>query len=110
MTPLIIPMQSLSSFIQSVSLDGNEYKLSFYWNTRGSAWFMDIADALGNAILSGVKLIISFPLLMQYNNPALPPGDFIVWDNNPNAMYVEAGRNDFTDDRNLQLIYMSVSS
>ena len=106
MTIVTIPLRDDSVFDESVTLDGNEYKLHFYWNQRGQSWFMDISDANGNALVSGIFLAISLPLTMQYKHiDGMPQGDFLVRDDNPKNMSIEAGRHDFTQGRNLQLIY-----
>ena len=106
MSYVSIPMSDSAEFAESVTLDGNEYKLHFYWNARGQFWNMDIADANNNALVSGIRLIIAFPLLIQHTESGLPPGQFIILDANQKTQFVEPGRYDFTNGR-LQLIYWS---
>ena len=96
-----------ASFTESVTLGDNEYQLSFVWNTRGEFWSMDIADANGNALLSGVRLVISYPLNTQHPGTGLPPGVFFVNDPNPDTDQIEPGRHDFTSERNLELRYIA---
>lgn len=107
MSYVAIPMFDLADFSESVTLDGNEYKLHFYWNTRGAFWSMDIADANSVPLVSGVKLIMDFPLLIQHTEDGLPEGIFLIQDTNPNTQYVEPGRGDFVGGRNLELMYWS---
>lgn len=102
-----IPMSSESSFTESVTLDGNEYILSFKWNTRGAFWSMDIADANSSALVSGIRLAVSFPLNIQHPQLGMPIGIFIVYDSNPQTANIEPGRDDFTSGRKLQLLYWS---
>lgn len=109
MAQLSIPMQSYSEFSEAITLDGNLYNLHFYWNNRGSFWTMDISDANNNPLISGIRLIIGFPMTLQNAEESIPPGQFIIVDPNVSAQYVEPGRNDFTGDRNLQLIYVSAT-
>lgn len=107
MSLVTITMYDTASFSESVTLDGNEYRLRFYWNTRGQFWSMDIADANNNPLVSGVKLIANFPLLIQHTEEGLPPGDFFIVDPSSKTQYVEPGRWDFTSGRNLSLTYWS---
>ena len=108
MSQVTIPMIDSAEFSESVTLDGNEYKLHFYWNTRGAFWSMDIADASSNSLVVGVRLIISYPMLLQHTEIGLPPGQFLIIDTNINTQYQEPGRSDFlSTGRNLQLVYWS---
>jgi hypothetical protein len=107
MSQVTIPMFDVADFSEKVTLDGGIYGLRFYWNTRGAFWSMDISDANANPIVSGVKLIINFPMLLQYRTSALPPGFFVIMDLNLKTQYQEPGRFDFVSGRNLQLCYMS---
>jgi hypothetical protein len=107
MTPVTIPFQPVSAFSESVTLDRNEYTLSFYWNTRGEFWSMNIADANGATIITGIRLVINYPLRLQHPQLALPPGEFVVVD--PSGSNEEPGRDDFTGNRNLELQYLGVA-
>jgi hypothetical protein len=107
MSQVTIPMDNVADFFEKVTLDGGIYGFRFYWNARGAFWSMDISDANANLIVSGVKLIINFPMLLQYHNSALPPGHFVIMDLNPKTQYQEPGRFDFVSGRNLQLCYFS---
>lgn len=52
----------------------------FYVRRRG-AWYFHMDDAQGNRLLSGVKLVSTFPLLRQYQaNSSLPPGVLMLMD------------------------------
>ena len=109
MSQVTIPMSDLAEFSQSVTLDGNEYRLHFYWNGRGSFWGMDISDANGVPLLSGIRLIINFPMLLQHKESGLPPGQFLIVDSNLKTQNDEPGRNDFTIGRKLNLVYWSAA-
>ncbi len=50
----------------NVALNGTSYKLRVVWNVASSCWVLDIADALGNAILVGLPLATGANLLDQY--------------------------------------------
>ncbi len=109
MSQVVIPMSDYPAFTQNVVLDGNTYRFSFSWNGRGEFWSMDIADANNIPLLSGIRLVILFPLLAQHKEDGLPAGQIFVLDTNPNTAFIEPGRHDFTSGRKLQLIYWSNS-
>ena len=58
----------------SVELGGVSYALTFRWNDRLEQWCLDVADGDGNALASGVRVVVGVPLLQRFRNPALPTG------------------------------------
>ncbi|HMD69641.1 MAG TPA: hypothetical protein VKF42_12225 [Chitinivibrionales bacterium] len=104
---VIVPLFSNAHFTQIVVLDDTQYQLAFHWNGRGGFWSMDISDGLGNLLIAGIRLVIWYPLTLQYNIAGLPGGSFMLIDNSIETWTKEAGRNDFTDARQLELVYMS---
>lgn len=70
----------LPDFTIRITLDGKPYQLRMRYNTRMDRWFLDIGDAQGNPILSGVELLIYRHLLTQYPTVGAPPGDLFVTD------------------------------
>lgn len=110
MSQVTIPMLDYAEFSEAVTLDGNLYNLHFYWNTRGDFWTMDIADANNNPLVSGIRLIISYPMILQHTEIGLPPGQFLIVDPNQKTQYQEPGREDFLPSgRNLSLVYWGMS-
>lgn len=103
---ITLPMFDTAYFKYSTVLTENEYLLNFKWNTRYEFWTMDIYDLEETAIHLGIKLVIGYPLLSQraLKNDS-PPGDFWVIDISIDTLFVEPGRNDFVNDRGLELIY-----
>lgn len=65
---------------QRVELDGVVYTLRLLWSERGKAWHLDIADAEVVPILSGLRLVTSFPLLYRFRHLPLPPGELYFFD------------------------------
>ena len=63
-----------------IELDGRIYELGFHYNARMLRWFMSIADADGVVILSAIPLLAGPPIINRFKNPALPPGEFLVFD------------------------------
>ena len=86
---IIMPIfSSLSShFTYAISLDGTLYNFNFYWNTRDSAWYMDILDNNNNMIHASFKLVVGYALLTQWQAYAVPPGQLIIYNlaNNANT-------------------------
>ena len=80
---VIVPIFSdvSSKFQISIELDAVLHNLSFYWNSREEAWYLNILTEDNVEILGGVKLVPSYDLLKQYQaNPALPQGLLILVD------------------------------
>jgi hypothetical protein len=65
---------------QRVELDGVLYTFRFLWNARGQAWHFNLGDGDGAAILNGVRMVTSFPLLYRYHYLAVPPGELYLFD------------------------------
>lgn len=60
--PLTAQPQTFTS-----TLVGVQYQFTLAWrDTDGGGWFLDIADASGNALLSGIPLVTGVDLLAQY--------------------------------------------
>ena len=70
--PLITSPQTLS-----VSLSGQTYNLRVTWNVPGQCWLLDIADAAGTPLLTGLPLVTGANMLGQFAY-AGPPGILYV--------------------------------
>ena len=103
---VIVPLFSNAHFTQIVVIDSVQYQLAFNWNGRGGFWSMDIADGAGTLLIAGLRLVMWYPLTLQYNIDGLPTGTFFLIDNSTETWKQEAGRNDFAA-RKLELVYMS---
>jgi hypothetical protein len=83
MALITIPIPNASAdgnFFFRVTLDGNEYQIYFKYNEREDAWYLDLSDANGTVIRSGMKLVVNFPLLRTCMSSARPPGELIALD------------------------------
>lgn len=74
---------------QITQLEGVEYLLTFAWSARESCWYLDVGDQDGNPLASGVKLVVSWPLLRRFNDDRLPPGFLYCVDMTGNGMDIE---------------------
>jgi len=107
MSVVTIPMSETPAFKQETTLDGRPYILEFRWNTRGSFWTMSISDRDETVLVSDLKLVIAFPLKMRHiSDNRLPPGEFFCIDTQLSTMMNDPGRNDFIQDRKLELVYV----
>ncbi len=78
---LLLPATTTeSAFNFQVQLEGVVYDFTFHWNTRDAHWYVDIADAEGNAIASGFKVVADWPLLKGIAQGARPPGEVVAFD------------------------------
>jgi hypothetical protein len=83
MATQVIPTSNASNFGNFyfvVELDGLEYQIFLKYNDREGVWYMDLSDTKGNAIRSGVKLSVNFPVLRLAMIPERPPGEIIALD------------------------------
>lgn len=78
MSVLSIPFFSDPSWLATVTLEGISYVMQFDFNQRAYSWYMSIADADGNDIYNGVKLVTGFQLLKKCKDPRAPPGVLLV--------------------------------
>lgn len=51
----------------TITLVGVVYKFTLTWRDLAGGWFLDIADASGNALLSGIPLVTGVNLLAQHS-------------------------------------------
>jgi len=50
----------------NTTLVGVQYQFTLTWRDAAGNWFLDIADASGNPLLSGIPLVTGVNLLGQY--------------------------------------------
>lgn len=70
----------LPNYSFRINLSGTNYTFDFHYNVRMSRWILDISDASGNPILSGIALLILRDLTRQYVTLAIPPGVIFATD------------------------------
>jgi hypothetical protein len=49
-----------------IPIGGTTYGLTVKWNVPNASWIIDIADASGNPIVSGIPMVTGADLLEQY--------------------------------------------
>jgi len=72
-------------------LDGDDYRIGFFWNERADdgegAWFMSLFDVIGNPLVRSRKLVIDTDILGKYRYlPRMPQGRFdVIASENPDV-------------------------
>jgi hypothetical protein len=76
-----LPVKSdLPSYQFQVDLDGATYGFGFTWNESAEAWFMSLSDVDGNPLVTGVRVVVEFPLAARSTMDSLPPGVLLAVD------------------------------
>jgi len=104
--PQTIPLRNdLPRFSLQAVLEGTTYTLSFYWNTRLGAWFLDVLDDGGDNVLNaGLRLVADFPL-HPYRTGRVPGGLFVAVDTS--GKHEDPGLTDLG--QRTQLVYFSAA-
>lgn len=91
---LVIPTDGGGKYFDlTITLEGVDYLLTFAWSTREACYRMTITDpTTGDDLVTGVKLVSSWPLLHKYTEPRLPPGELIVQANGSNDGPAQLGQ------------------
>lgn len=95
--------QEGARFSAAYELDGITYALEFRWNDRDGAWFLQVGDANGVPLISGLKVCLGILLLGRATSKLLPPGDFMAIDTA--GRNAEAGFEDLG--RRVQILYFT---
>lgn len=75
MPTFLVPVLSNNPYFEiSVPFDGIVYILEFYWNIRAQRFFLSVFDSQNDLIISGIPIVLNFPLFYQYKNLKLPKG------------------------------------
>ena len=81
------------SFTYGITLDNVAFQFTLNWNARVNNWTLDVADAGGNAIVSGIALRLGTDLLAPHRGYSIPAGSINVFDTSGEG--VEMGRDEF---------------
>lgn len=79
MPVFIIPVSdTLTNYEFEVSLDGVIFQLRLKFNNRSQAWFMDLFDANGVALRSGIRLVSDWFPLRLFQGEGRPARDMLT--------------------------------
>lgn len=62
----------------SVTLDEVRYVFELQYNDRDSSWYLNILDANGDQIRSGIRMVIDWPLTLGFQAAIAPEGTLFV--------------------------------
>ncbi|WYN05065.1 virion structural protein [Pseudomonas phage UNO-G1W1] len=62
-----MPLYADLKYRYSLSLEGQSFQFTFYWNTRCSQWHMDLRQEDQTPILLGYALVPQYPMGIDYN-------------------------------------------
>lgn len=65
MTPFEIPLRPIAQTLTTF-LRATQYGLTLKWNDPAQCWMMDIADANGNQVISGLPVVTGADILEQF--------------------------------------------
>jgi hypothetical protein len=79
---LRIPVLEDTAFwTQRMTLEGTDYVLSFSWNGRAEAWFVELLDLDSTPLLGPLKLTTNRPLFLRHHYlGTIPPGELFAFD------------------------------
>lgn len=102
-----ISMYDANDFVESVTLDGETYKLKFGWNPYNESWSMDVRNEKGEDLVRGISLVPNFPLLNQHKRVVgIPEGEIMAVVVNQEATGSQSiGRQDFLNGK-FSLVYI----
>lgn len=95
MSVLQIPLETgLSAYTVRVPLDETMFRLTFRWNERALCWFMDVHADSGEAVVTGLRVVVGLTLLRQHRyRQNAPKGNLVAFDTTNRA--IDPGLNDF---------------
>lgn len=65
-TPYEVPLSPQPQTF-GIAIAGTTYTLTVVWNWVNASWILNIADASGNPILSGIPMVTGADLLEQFS-------------------------------------------
>lgn len=100
---VVIPFfNTESNFRQEIILDNESYLFDFTWNERSEQWSMSILQPDETPLIYGVKLVLAYSLLDQFEYLDLPPGEFYCVDTTGDE--IEVNRDNIGD--TVELVYI----
>lgn len=61
-----LPLYSDPSYQYNAAVENKSRVFKFNWNDRSCSWHMDISNDDGTVIVQGIKLVPSYPMLLDY--------------------------------------------
>lgn len=64
-------------FTVQVQLDGSSYTLELEWLDAVGAWFVSLLNPAAEPVLSGLKVVVDWPITWRHRTRGVPPGQLI---------------------------------
>lgn len=78
MTAILVPTFNYPNYTTRIRLDERDYLFRYRWQTRTSRWKLDISTDEEELLISGLCLIVNWPLLRYYHaDDRVPSGELI---------------------------------
>lgn len=61
-----LPLYSDASYQYNAAIENQSRAFKFSWNDRSCAWHLDIANEDGTVVVQGLRLVPSYPMLIDY--------------------------------------------
>lgn len=84
-TILEIPLSS-DGQIFTITLSGTDYTMTVQWRNAISMWLLDVADASGNPLVSGLPLVTGANLLEQFGYLGFQGGLWVQGADDPDSL------------------------
>lgn len=73
-----ISMVDANDFVETVTLEGEPYKLHFSWNDFAQQWTVDVRNMQNVDIVRGIAVVPNYPLFLQHHRAGLPRGELMA--------------------------------
>ena len=73
-----ISMIDANDFVETVTLEGEPYKLHFSWNDYAQQWAVDVRNMQNEDIVRGIAVVPNYPLFLQQKRAGLPRGELMA--------------------------------
>ena len=95
-----IPVPVRSNEDVRVQLDGTTYTFRWLWLARDAHWSLSLYDVEGIAIVSGLRVVVGWDLLLDVSNEIAPTGSLYFFDESTSSTTVygvDPGETDLGD-------------
>lgn len=75
---IAISMLDANDFVETVTLEGEPYKLHFSWNDFAAQWTVDVRNMQNEDIVRGIAVVPNYPLFLQQKRAGLPRGELMA--------------------------------
>ena len=62
-----ISMIDANDFVETVTLEGEPYKLHFSWNDFAQQWTVEVRNMQNVDIVRGIAVVPNYPLFLQHH-------------------------------------------